>query len=248
MKIEVCDNSKEMARFAADIACETLKTVIRNKGSATFISATGSAQFEFLEILSADRTIDWQKTTMFHLDEYVGISEEHPASFRKYLQERLVDKVHPGRAFLIEGNASDPEIEIKRLSDLISKHTIDIAFIGIGENSHVAFNDPPADFNTGEQFKIVELDEKCRQQQVNEGWFETIESVPKRAITMTVKQILMAKKIVCIVPGIRKAEAVKNCFKDEKISPMFPASILKKHPNTIVFLDKESASLLRPDI
>ena len=182
---------------------------------------------------------------MFHLDEYVGISISHPASFRKYLNERLVNKVRPGKVHLINGNASDPGGECKRLNDLISRVAIDIAFIGIGENGHIAFNDPPADFETEEPYIVVNLDENCRKQQVGEGWFDSIEEVPTRAISMSVKQIMKAEAIICTCPDKRKAEAVRNCLSaNAAITPMHPASILKQHKNGYIFLDKDSASLL----
>jgi glucosamine-6-phosphate deaminase len=182
---------------------------------------------------------------MFHLDEYIGIPSTHPASFRKYLQERLIDKVHPGAVHFIQGDASEPNVEVKRISNLILKDVIDVAFIGIGENGHIAFNDPPADFETEDPYIIVKLDEKCRQQQVNEGWFANIDEVPQTAISMSVKQIIKSNMIICTCPDKRKAIAVKNCLSTNSIvTPLHPASILKLHPQTHIFLDRESASLL----
>ena len=182
---------------------------------------------------------------MFHLDEYIGLPEHHNASFRKYLKERLVDKVNPGKVHLIKGDARDPEKECNRMSWLISQEDIDIAFVGIGENGHLAFNDPPADFETEKPYIIVDLDQKCREQQVGEGWFQNIEEVPDQAISMSIKQILKSKNIICVVPDKRKAEAVRNCLSpNAPVSPMHPASILKTHPHTWVFLDEKSASLL----
>lgn len=183
---------------------------------------------------------------MFHLDEYVGLPAAHPASFRRYLTERLVEKVRPGKVHFIEGDASDAAAEAERISGIISKKVIDVAFIGIGENGHIAFNDPPADFETEKPYLVVGLDEKCRRQQVGEGWFKSIEEVPRKAITMSMRQVIKAKRIVCTCSDRRKAEAVRDCLSaGSPVTPFHPASILKEHKNVYVFLDKESASLLR---
>jgi len=245
MKI-IISESKEAAgynaaQFAADILRE--RTAHNN---VRFIAATGKSQFDFLDFLCNAEGIKWQNTTMFHLDEYIGLSSTHPASLRKYLSERLINKVHPGEVHLINGNAPDPVQECKRIGELITTNKpIDIAFIGIGENGHIAFNDPPADFETNEPYIIVTLDLRCRQQQASEGWFNTIENVPKQAISMSINQLMKSEYIVCICPDKRKAEAVKNCLSfNSQITPEYPASILKKHQNAYIFLDKESASLL----
>jgi len=182
---------------------------------------------------------------MFHLDEYIGLSEDHPASFRRYLQERLISKVHPGKVFLIAGDAPGSEEECERLNDIISQYEIDVAFVGIGENGHLAFNDPPADFETEKPYIIVELDTACRRQQLGEGWFNSLEEVPQKAISMSVNQIMKAKNIICTVPDKRKAQAVKDCFGGEEISPYYPASILKRHDHCYVFLDEQSAMYLK---
>lgn len=244
MEIKVLKDKMELSEVAASQAAAVLRSTIEEKGSACFVAATGESQMDFLRILAADNSIDWGKTKMFHLDEYVGISAQHPASFRKYLRERLIEKVHPGEVCLLNGDNPDPEGEARRLSDMISRETIDIAFVGVGENGHLAFNDPPADFETNEPFIVVDLDSKCRQQQVNEGWFPSLAEVPPKAITMSVKKIIDSKIIIAIVPGIRKAEAVRNCFNNVEISPAIPSSILKKHPNAVLYLDTDSASLL----
>ncbi len=246
MTIRVFENSAALSAAAARLAGETIRAAIARKGTATFVAATGASQFEFLEFLTADREIDWRKTTMFHLDEYVGLPETHKASFRKYLRERFIGKIDPGTVHLINGDAPSPEREAERLNKLIAGREIDIAFVGVGENGHLAFNDPPADFETRTPFLVLELDERCRRQQVNEGWFEEIGQVPRRAISMSVNEILRARAIVCCVPGERKAEAVKNCFDTGLISPLYPSSILKKHPRAHVCLDKSSARLLSP--
>jgi glucosamine-6-phosphate deaminase len=244
MEVRIFKNKQEMAQAAAFQAATALRTAIERNSQACFIAATGASQFEFLDILTATNSLDWSKTKMFHLDEYVGLPDQHPASFRKYLRERLIDKVHPGEVYLLAGDAPDPEAEAHRVSDLISRCTTDVAFVGVGENGHLAFNDPPADFETDKPYIVVDLDTKCRQQQVNEGWFSNIPNVPSKAITMSINQIMKSKIIIAVVPGTRKAEAIKNCFGNAEISPNFPSSILKQHPNAVLYLDKDSASLL----
>lgn len=246
MNIEVSESSEETGEVAAKKAEELLKNAIAENGRATFIAATGASQFDFLETLAASQSVDWSKTTMFHLDEYIGISESHPASFRRYLKEKLIDKVNPGEVYLIQGD-KDPAVECKRLNTIISGYSIDVAFVGIGENGHLAFNDPPADFETQYPYIIVDLDEMCRKQQFGEGWFKSLEDVPQQAISMSVKQIMKSRAIVCTVPDSRKAKAVKNCF-DGDVSAMFPASILKEHQRTFIYLDKYSSALLKKKI
>ncbi|MFC1547644.1 6-phosphogluconolactonase [Candidatus Neomarinimicrobiota bacterium] len=244
MEIKVFKDRIELSEVAASQAAAILKSVIDEKGSACFIVATGESQIDFLRVLAVDDSIDWRKTKMYHLDEYVGISSQHSASFRSYLMKRLIERVHPGEVHLVNGENPDPESEAQRLSDLISRETIDVAFVGVGENGHLAFNDPPADFETDKPFIVVDLDTKCRQQQVNEGWFPTIHDVPPQAITMSINQIMKSSSILAVVPGLRKAEAVRNCFINANIYPGFPSSILKKHPNAFLYLDTDSASLL----
>jgi glucosamine-6-phosphate deaminase len=181
---------------------------------------------------------------MFHLDEYVGLPETHPASFRKYLKERLINKVHPGNVHLIKGDAKSPESECERLGKIIIQKEIDVAFVGIGENGHLAFNDPPADFDTKKPYLVVELDDACRKQQLGEGWFKSFDDVPKRAISMSINQIMESKNIICTVPDSRKAQAVKDCLEGD-ITPDNPASILRNHESAFLFLDKNSAKLLK---
>ena len=233
-----------MGKAAAEEAARILIDAIREKGEATFIAATGASQFEFLENLTNISSIDWSKTTMFHLDEYIGFPETHPASFRKYLKEKVINKVHLGNVYLIKGDAKSPELECERLDKIIKQKEVDVAFVGIGENGHLAFNDPPADFNTKKPYLIVELDDACRKQQLSEGWFENLEEVPKQAISMSIYQIMKSKNIICTVPNNRKAQAIKNCFEGD-ISPDYPASILKNHGSAFLFLDKDSAELLK---
>src|SRR5215469_3463350 len=189
--------------------------------------------------------IEWPQVEMFHLDEYIGLSASHPASFRKYLRERLIDKTGITKYHFLDGEGDVPEV-VRQVSAELMTAPIDVAFVGIGENGHLAFNDPPADFQTEEPYIIVDLDEPCRRQQVGEGWFKDLLEVPKRAISMSVRQILKAREILCVVPDARKAQAVKSCFEGET-SPLAPASILRTHPNTTVFLDQHSAALLSPE-
>ncbi len=244
MEIQILETKEEMGKAAARKAEEVLKAAITAQGKATFVAATGTSQFEFLHALTRSSSVDWSKTTMFHLDEYVGIPETHPASFRGYLKERLIDKVHPGEIHLIAGDAPDPEEECQRLNTIISARTIDVAFVGIGENGHLAFNDPPADFVTEKPYLVVQLDDACRRQQLGEGWFSGFEDVPQKAISMAIRQIMKSEVIICTVPDRRKARAVQACVEGE-ISPQHPASILKEHPQAFLFLDKDAASGLK---
>jgi glucosamine-6-phosphate deaminase len=244
MKIEVHANKKETSQAAAKKAVAILNEAIAKKGTATFVMATGASQFDFIQALIADGTVDWSKTRMFHLDEYVGIPETHPASFRKYLKERFVSKVNLGEVNLVQGDVEDPQAECDRLNAILKDTVLDVAFVGIGENGHLAFNDPPADFEVEDPFIVVVLDEVCRKQQTGEGWFKSIDEVPEKAISMSVKQIMKAENIICTVPDERKAKAVKECFEGPEVSAMHPASILKQHKNAFVYLDEDSASLL----
>jgi len=243
MNIQILNSKQEVGQVAATDAAKIIRNTIAERSHAHLIAATGASQFEFLEALVQQPDIDWTKTTFFHLDEYVGLPESHPASFRKYLKERIVSVVHPGTFNFVNGEALDPASECHRVGDLISSCAIDVAFVGIGENGHLAFNDPPADFETDEPYLVVELDEACRQQQIGEGWFRSLEEVPRQAISMSIRQILKAANILCIVPDKRKAQAVKDTLESE-VSPMHPASVLQQHPSTTIYLDRDSASLL----
>ena len=243
MQIEAFPTKQEMAAAAAQQAAAVLRDAIARQGRARVIAATGASQFEFLEELVHAPGIDWPRTVFFHLDEYVGMPATHPASFRRYLRERLVDRVHPGVFHFVEGDAADPQAECRRVGALLAEQPVDVAFVGIGENGHLAFNDPPADFETEEPYLIVQLDEACRRQQTGEGWFEKLEDVPRRAISMSIRQLLKTREILCIVPDARKAGAVRDCLEGE-VSPLHPASILQRHPRTTVYLDAASASLL----
>lgn len=242
--VRVFDDKKLLGEAAAEQASKAIRRAIGKQGMARIIAATGMSQVDFLDALTRDDKIDWQKVEMFHLDEYVGLPLTHPASFRKYLFERLIHKVGLTNHHLLDGTG-DANETVRVVGEALSSAPIDVAFVGIGENGHLAFNDPPADFQTEEPYLIVELDEACVRQQVGEGWFANISEVPRRAISMSVRQILKAKEIVCVVPDARKAAAVKLCF-DGEISPMAPASILRTHSAATIYLDRASASLLSP--
>ena len=243
MKLNVYDTPAAASQAAAEVAAGILREAIAAQGRAVFVAATGNSQLEFLKHLTAAPGITWERTVMFHLDEYIGIPSSHPASFRRYLGERLTSRVPVGRVHFIQGDAPDLSAELARLNAAIAATAIDVAFIGIGENGHIAFNDPPADFATETPFIVVNLDEACRRQQIGEGWFVSIDAVPRQAISMSVKQIMKAARILCTVLENRKAKAVKTCLEGE-IGPMFPASILRTHPGCNVFLDRDAAGLL----
>lgn len=243
VKIEVFETKAACGAAAADQGAEILKQAIAARGRASFIVATGASQFDFLKALTQKKGINWGLTTMYHLDEYIGCSADHPASFRRYLKERLVDVVQPGTVHFIQGEAADAAAECRRLNEIISHDKIDVAFVGIGENGHLAFNDPPADFDTEVPYIIVKLDEACRRQQLGEGWFASLDEVPVTAISMSIQQIMKSESIICTVPDERKALAVNQCFEGE-ISPLHPASILRKHPRACVYLDEPAASQL----
>lgn len=243
MNIEILESATELGRVAGKRAAVLIRAAIDEKGHASVIVATGTSQFETLKVLVQEPDIDWTKVVMFHLDEYIDLPESHPASFRKYLKERFLAHLPALKeVYLINGEAPVSG-ELKRLKSAIGNTDIDVALVGIGENGHLAFNDPPADFETGEPYLVVGLDEACRLQQMGEGWFASLDEVPKQAISMSVKQILKSKAIIASVPDVRKAQAVKNSVR-EPVSNLFPASILQDHPNCRLYLDTDSASLL----
>ncbi len=245
MKIQVYQTAEKMGQAAAHQAATLIRKTLAEKATANIILATGASQFEMLRALVQEKDIDWLKVRMFHLDEYIGIKDDHPASFRKYLQERFVNKVAPLKAaYFIQGEAPNLKQECSRINQLIQQHPIDVAMIGIGENGHLAFNDPPADFETAVPYIIVELDEACRKQQLGEGWFPNLSAVPEKAISMSIAQILKAKHIICSVPDERKAQAVAAAIKG-RLTPALPASILRQHPNVFLYLDVASAKDLK---
>ncbi len=243
MRVCIYDTPGELGKAAGMDAAEVIRNAIKSNGTANIILATGTSQFGTLNQLISEKNIDWSKVVMFHLDEYIGLSINHSASFAKYLRERFLAYVPKLKAaYLINGEA-DPLEECKRIGDLIKKYSIDIALVGIGENGHLAFNDPPADFETEEPYIVVKLDEACRKQQMGEGWFKSFKEVPLRAISMSIKQILKSKNIICSVQDSRKAIAVKNTL-EKDVSNLCPASILQMHKNCTIYLDKESTVLL----
>jgi len=242
--VRVLDTKQDLGRAAAERAAAAIGEAIARNAEARVIAATGASQFEFLDALTATPGVEWGRVDMFHLDEYVGISDRHPASFRRYLRERIVERVHPRAFHFLAGDAADPVAECRRVGALLARTPIDAAFVGIGENGHLAFNDPPADFETEEPYLVVGLDDACRRQQLGEGWFATLDDVPRRAISMSIRQILKAREILCVVPDARKAKAVRDCLEGE-VTPVHPSSILQTHPATTVYLDRESAALLK---
>ncbi len=246
MKVVVLPDAKALGQAAGEEAAKAIKAAVRERGQANIILATGTSQFETLHTLTGDKDIDWSKVVMFHLDEYIGLPVTAPASFRKYLRERVLDKVPALKAvFLIDGE-QDPVAECSRLNKAIREYPIDVALVGIGENGHLAFNDPPADFTITDPYIVVNLEEQCRRQQLNEGWFRSIDEVPQQAISMSVHQIMLSKQIICSVPDRRKARAVKDTLQ-QPVSNAFPASILNTHTHCSCYLDKAAASLIEND-
>jgi len=242
VQIRILKDKRALGAAAAEHAANSLRAILGANEDARIVVATGASQFEFLEGLTGASGIDWNRVELFHLDEYVGLSISHPASFRKYILERIISKTGIRKHHLLDGE-SDSRLVVAGVGSELSKRPIDLAFVGIGENAHLAFNDPPADFTTEEPYLVVTLDEACRSQQVNEGWFARLEEVPQQAISMSIRQILRSREIIAVVPEARKAAAVKACLEGE-ITPLAPASILREHPNTTLYLDEASASLL----
>jgi glucosamine-6-phosphate deaminase len=244
MLLRVFDDKVSLGKAAATQAASAIRHAIAEHGQARVVAASAASQFEFLEDLTATPGIRWKQVELFHLDEYIGLPMTHPASFCKFLQQHLIAKTGIIHYHLLDGS-QDPAEVIRTVSKAISASPIDIAFLGIGENGHIAFNDPPADFDTEEPYIIVTLDHACRLQQVGEGWFKNLDAVPMQAVSMSVRQVLKAKEILAVVPDARKASAIKACF-DGPISPMAPSSILRNHPNATVYLDLQSSALLSP--
>lgn len=237
MEIRICENPDSLGKSAAEYTAKCINDVIKAKGVARIALSTGASQFDTIKHL-VKQDVDWSKVEMFHLDEYVGMEETHGASFRKYLKERFVNQVENLKAaHFVDGTQEG----IKALTEEIRKAPIDVGLIGIGENSHIAFNDPPADFDTEDAYIIVNLDEKCRKQQLGEGWFPTIDDVPKQAVSMTVYQIMQCKKIISCVPYPVKADAIEMTLKTKETTPMVPATKLKEHPDFILYADMDSA-------
>lgn len=244
MKRNILSTPEEVGEAAAALGAETIRKAAAEKDELTIVLATGASQFAMLARLTQYPDLPWSRIQAFHLDEYIGLTANHPASFRRYLIERFVSKVdNLGAFYPVHGDVGPPTEEIARLNSLIADREIDVCFAGIGENGHLAFNDPPADFETREPYILVDLDEACRRQQCNEGWFEACEDVPAQAISMSVAQLMKSKTLVLSVPGANKAQAVKNTFAED-ISPQFPSTKLRDHPDCHIFLDAASAKLL----
>ena len=247
MLLKVFPDKSSLSQAAAEQAATAIRNAISRQGRARIVAATAASQIDFLVALTKAPSIDWSKVEAFHLDEYIGLPVTHPGSFRKMLLEQLIQKTGISKYHLLDGDAPDPAAVARRVSKELASSPVDIEFLGIGENGHVAFNDPPANFEMEDPYIIVELDEACRRQQVGEAWFANISQVPRRALSMSVRQVLKAKEILAVVPDERKAQAIRACFTGE-ISPMAPASILRTHPNATIYLDKNSASLLPSEL
>ena len=245
MKLIVFKTKEELGKASAIHAANLINAAIKENGTARILLSTGASQFPFFTEF-VKQPVEWNKVEMFHLDEYVGISEEHPASFKRYLLDRFVNIVTPGKYHLIEGQKA-PEETIAELTALLNEKPVDVGLIGIGENGHIAFNDPPADFNDTRAYKVVTLDDRCLQQQIGEGWFKSVEETYKQAISMTCPQIMKCKSIISVVPYKVKAEAIYNTLTRE-ITPEVPATLMKKHADCTVYCDADSASLLTEEI
>lgn len=239
----ISPTAAEAGRLAAEHGAELIRAALAARGEAVVVLATGASQFEMLRNLVAVPGLDWSRVTVFHLDEYTGLPADHPASFRRYLRSRFLDHARPAAFHAIQGDNPDPEAECVRLSALIEPLTVDVLFLGIGENGHLAFNDPPADVTTTRPYLVVPLDEACRRQQLGEGWFPTLDAVPRTAISMSVREILRARDLVCTVPDLRKADAVRDAL-EGPLTPNVPASYLRTHPRVHLFLDLAAASRL----
>jgi glucosamine-6-phosphate deaminase len=242
VNIRIDKDRRSMSEAAASHAAASLRSAVERTGKARVVAATGASQLDFLSVLTTIADIPWPHVELFHLDEYIGMPASHPASFRRYLREQLIDKTGITNCHLLDGEG-DPEEVRTSVGRLLTREPVDVMFAGIGENTHLAFNDPPADFTTPRAYLVVDLDEPCRRQQVGEGWFASIADVPRRAISMSIPQILQSREVLAIVPDKRKAPAVHECF-DAAVSPQHPASALQQHPNVTLFLDRDSASLL----
>jgi glucosamine-6-phosphate deaminase len=242
MKIRIARDRAAMSLAAAEHAASSIRATIDRKGKARIVAATGASQLEFLRALTAMTGIDWRRVELFHLDEYAGVSENHPASFRRYLREHLVEKANIPTYHFLDGQ-EDLDAVRRRIGDRLLQEEVDVLFAGIGENGHLAFNDPPADFDTTDPYIVVRLDDACRRQQVGEGWFASIDEVPDTAISMSIQQMLKAREMIVVVPDERKAAAVREALEGE-VTPAVPASILRRHPNATIYLDEAAASLL----
>ena len=245
MDVRICPDARSVGAQATTLGADAIRAAIVTRGEACIIVATGASQFATLNSLVQEPGIAWPRVTVFHLDEYAGLPEGHPASFRSYLKTRFLTPLQNAPQFVpVVGDSPDLAAEALRLGVLIAGRTIDVCFAGIGENCHLAFNDPPADFDTDQPYLVVTLDDACRRQQLGEGWFDSLDKVPDRAISMSIRQIMRSCLIVLSVPDQRKAPAVQAAV-DGPVTPLHPASILQQHGNTMLFLDPPAATLLR---
>jgi glucosamine-6-phosphate deaminase len=243
-RVYVYSLAREAGEASGLEAANILRIALAQRGSARIIVGTGNSQIEMVNTLVKSPGLNWNRVEMFHMDEYIGLPEEHPASFRRWLKTRLIDVVHPGKAHLIRANAPDLDQECARYAALLHEGPIDICFLGFGENGHIAFNDPGvANFHDPKIIKRVTMDERCLQQQVGEGHFPSIDAMPKEALTLTIPELLRASHLICTVPELRKAEAVKNALTGP-VAESCPSSIVRTHPGTVIYLDPDSASLL----
>lgn len=244
MQLQLIDNPAELGREAAKYGAAVIRETLVRRGQATIIVATGASQFALLEALVREPDIDWSRVTAFHLDEYIDLPESHPASFRRYLRERFLAPLAVQPNFIpVHGDAADVPAEVARLNSLLALRTVDLCFAGIGENGHLAFNDPPADFEVQDPYIVVNLDEGCRRQQWGEGWFPTLDDVPRQAISMSIQQIMRSRVLLLTIPDLRKAAAVQRAV-EGPVDPLCPASIVQQHPNCLVMLDAAAASAL----
>lgn len=242
MEIRICKDRAALGKSAALYVAQRLREVIAEKGEARIALSTGASQFDTLAYL-VQQDVPWERVVMFHLDEYVDLPETHPASFRKYLKEKFTSKVTVKEAHFVDGT----EENRRELCRLIAEAPIDVGLIGIGENGHIAFNDPPADFDARDPYIVVNLNDTCKQQQVGEGWFATPDDVPKQAVSMSAGQIMKCREIVSCVPYAVKASAVYNTL-TQPVNNMVPATIMKTHPAFTLYIDGESAKQILPDI
>ena len=239
MEVRIYHDADSLGAAASRKCAQIINKAIGEKGEARIILSTGASQFETLSHLVAE-DVDWSKVTMFHLDEYVGLPESHAASFRKYLKERLISKVNHKSYHRVQGRKE----QLGELSRILCEKPIDLGLIGIGENGHIAFNDPPCDFDTQEPYIVVNLNDTCKRQQVGEGWFASVSEVPAQAVSMSCRQIMKCLNIVSAVPHKVKAEAVRNTLYSKVVTNTVPATLLKTHGNFTLFLDEDSASLI----
>jgi glucosamine-6-phosphate deaminase len=243
LRTQIFEDGVALAARAVEDLMPILEASIAQRGYAAVVLATGNSQLRFMEQLRQRQNIAWPKVIVFHMDEYLGMSESHPASFRRYIRQQLTDVVSPRAFFGMRGDAPDIEAELRRYAELLGRYPPDVTVLGIGENGHLAFNDPPADFTTDRMIHVVELDETCRRQQVGEGHFRTLADVPRQALSLTIPALLASPHVLALVPERRKAAAVKAAL-EGPITPECPASILRRQAHARLYLDRESAALL----